>query len=87
MQPPRDRPIPIDDSEEEIYEQLISILSENALAISTVTALVALAPPPLPMFPPQGVPQPGGFGPPGAASGGGGGGILPVAALTVRVLL
>ncbi len=61
----------------------MKILSENAPAIGAVSALAALTPPPLPMFPPQGLPQPGGIG----APGGGGGGILPAAALSVRVLL
>ena len=65
----------------------MSVLSENAPAIATVSALVALTPPPLPMFPPQGLPQPGGIGAPGAAPGGGGGGILPASALSVRVIL
>ena len=61
----------------------MSILSENAPAIGTVSALVALAPPPLPMFPPQGLPQPAEIGAPGATPGGGGGGILPAAALSI----
>ena len=87
VQPPIDLPTPIDDSVDEMFEQIVSTLSENAPAISIVTALAALTPPPVPTLIPQGLPQPGGFGLPGAASGTGGGGILPATALTVRVLL
>ena len=78
---------PTDDRDEDISEQIISILSENAPVIGAVSALIALAPPILPMFPPQGLPQPGGIGASGEAPGGGGGGILPTAALSVGILL
>ena len=55
--------------------------SEAAVAATVIVApivLAALAPPPLPMFPPQGVPQPG------AVSGGGG--TLPTSVLVVRFI-
>ena len=55
-----------------------------AAAIAGPLALAAVVPPPLPMFPPQGLPQPNAGSVPGA--GGGGGGSLPSAALTVRDL-
>ena len=52
-----------------------------AAAIAGPLVLAAVAPPPLPMFPPQGLPQPSVGSAPGA--GGGGGGSLPSASLTV----
>ena len=72
---------------EEIEEDLLSELLENpaaaaaAAAVLGPLALATIAPPPLPMFPPQGLPQPSSGGAPGA--GGGGGGSLPSAALAV----
>ena len=51
-------------------------MAENAPPIAVAT-FVALAPPALPMFPPLGAPQPGGFG---VASGGGS---LPSVALAI----
>ena len=45
--------------------------------------MAALSPPPLPMFPPSGLPQPG---VPGQPSVFGGGGAVPTAAVTVRKL-
>ena len=51
-------------------------MTENAPPIAVAT-FVALAPPALPMFPPLGAPQPGGFG---VASGGGS---LPSVALAI----
>ena len=54
------------------------LVTAAAAAIAALIALVAISPPPLAMFPPQGVPQPG------AVSEGGG--ALPASALTVRKL-
>lgn len=56
----------------------MDFVTENGPAVAAITAVAALTPPPLMMFPPQGVPQPG-----GAGVGGGGGGALPSAALSV----
>ena len=52
-----------------------------AAAIVGPLALATVVPPPLPMFPPQGLPQPNAGNVPGA--GGGGGGSLPSTALAV----
>ena len=48
-----------------------------AAIIGLPIAVAALAPPPLPMFPPQGVPQPG------LSGGSGGGGALPSSVIGV----
>ena len=59
-------------------DNVMDFITENGPAVAAITAIAALTPPPLTMFPPQGVPQPG-----GAGIGGGGGGALPSAALSV----
>ena len=51
---------------------------ETAILATAVLAAVALAPPPVNLFPPQGAPQPGNIAD--------GGGLTLVEALTVRVL-
>ena len=58
--------------------EISPVVVAAAAVIGVPIALAAIAPPPLPMFPPQGVPQPG------AASGGGG--ALPATVLAVRKL-
>ena len=64
-----------------IDEEEETLIEEGAIASVGVLAVAALVPPPLPMFPPLGVPQPL------AIQGGitqiAGGGVLPSAALTV----
>ena len=64
-----------------IDEEVETLLEEGAIASVSVLAVAALVPPPLPMFPPLGLPQPV------ALQGGitqvAGGGVLPSAALTV----
>ena len=60
-----------------LLEDVFEFLTENGPIIASITAIAALTPPPLSMFPPQGVPQPGG---PGT-----GGGSLPSSALSVRI--
>ena len=64
-----------------IDEEVETLLEEGAIASVGVLAAAALVPPPLPMFPPLGLPQPV------ALQGGitqvAGGGVLPSAALTV----
>ena len=64
-----------------IDEEVETLLEEGAIASVGVLAVAALVPPPLPMFPPLGLPQPV------ALQGGitqvAGGGVLPSAALTV----
>ena len=64
-----------------IDEEVETLLEEGAIASLGVLAVTALVPPPLPMFPPLGLPQPV------ALQGGitqvAGGGFLPSAALTV----
>ena len=68
---------PIYDTER-IREDLINFIGENGPALAAITTLAAFTPPPLSMFPPQGLPQPGSIG-----GGAGGGGALPSAALSV----
>ena len=59
--------------ESSIVDEEEMLLEEGAIAAAGVLALTAFASPPLPMFPPQGLPQPQATG----------GGILPAVALTV----
>ena len=79
-------------------EEIVDFIEENAPVITPIAVLTAFTPPPLPMFPPLGVPQPattlsGGSGGGGitggsSVSGGGtatGGGFTPAAALGVRI--
>ena len=62
-----------DDVTENLIVEEETLLEEGAIAAAGVLALAAFASPPLPMFPPQGLPQPQATG----------GGILPAVALTV----
>ena len=79
-------------------EEIVDFIEENAPVITPIALLTTFTPPPLPMFPPLGVPQPattlsGGSGGGGitggsSVSGGGtatGGGFTPAAALGVRL--
>ena len=73
------------------FGDIASILQNNttpaaAAAVgASIIGLAAISPPPLGMFPPQGLPQPsaGGSGGGGSGGGSGGGGTLPLAALQV----
>ena len=69
----------------QIFMNSTTAAAVAAAAVAAPVALAAVAPPPLPMFPPQGLPQPTASGAP--AGGGGGGGSLPTSAITVRKLL
>ena len=74
-----------------IVGEIFSTVFRNSTAAAVVAAtapiaLAAVSPPPLAMFPPQGLPQPTASGAP-VGGGGGGGGILPSSAVTVRKLL
>ena len=60
----------------ELIPEETQMVIAAATVISAPIALAALAPPPLPMFPPQGIIQPGNV------VGGGGG--IPASVLTVR---
>ena len=62
-----------------IDEEVETLLEEGAIASVGVLAVASLVPPPLPMFPPLGLPQPVAGGITQVA----GGGVLPSAALTV----
>ena len=64
-----------------IDEEVETLLEEGAIASAGVLAVAALVPPPLPMFPPLGLPQPVAFQ--GGITQVAGGGVLPSAALTV----
>ena len=57
-----------------------------AAAVGGFVAIAALVSPPLPMFPPQGAPQPGGGGP-GGAPGENVAGALPVSVASVRIVV
>jgi hypothetical protein len=67
----------------------LTFLRDNALIIAVITALVALTPPPLPLFPPQGLPQPSVIGAGGinrrsnSVIRGVGGGVIPASAIEV----
>ena len=61
----------------EVFENSPGGTTGVATSVGTL-ALAAAAPPPLPLFPPQGLPQPGVIS--------GGGGAIPASALTVRKL-
>ena len=71
------------EEEDDIFSEFLTnpTAVAAAAAIAGPLALAAVVPPPLPMFPPQGLPQPNAGSVPGA--GGGGGGSLPSTALTV----
>ena len=77
-----------EDIAEGIVEDIATIFQNNTApaAIATVgvsiIGLTALSPPPLAMFPPQGLPQPGAGGLSGGGSAGGGG-TVPTVALQV----
>ena len=62
-------------------EEIAEFVEENAPVIAPIALITTITPPPLPMFPPQGVPQPT-----STLSGGSptGGGFTPAAALAVR---
>ena len=74
-----------EDMAEGIVEDIAAIFQNNTApaAIATVgvsiIGLTAISPPPLAMFPPQGLPQPGAGGLSGGGSAGGGGTLPPVA--------
>ena len=64
-----------------IDEEVETLIEEGAIASVGLLAVAALVPPPLPMFPPLGLPQPLAFH--GGITQAAGGGVLPSAALTV----
>ena len=65
-------------------EELAEFIEEYAPVIAPVALIATVAPAPLPMFPPQGVPQPATTLSGGSVSGGG---FTPAAALGVRSLI
>ena len=70
----------IEANERTDLDEILDFITENGPAVAAIATIAALTPPPLVMFPPQGLPQPG-----TAGVGGGGGGALPSAALSVKV--
>ena len=64
-------------------EELAEFIEEYAPIIAPVALIATVAPAPLPLFPPQGVPQPATTLSTGSVSGGG---FTPAAALGVRSL-
>ena len=66
-----------------VFRNSTTAAAVAAAAVSAPIALAAVSPPPLPMFPPQGLPQPTVNGAP-TGGGAGGGGTLPSSAITVR---
>ena len=58
-------------SDTEELEEIAEFIEENAPVIAPIALITTITPPPLPMFPPQGVPQPTSTLSGGSPSGGG----------------
>ena len=67
--------------EDSIAEEEETLLEESVIAATAILALASITAPPLPLFPPQGLPQP--LNLQGGIAQATGGGILPTVALTV----
>ena len=67
-----------------VFRNSTTAAAVAAAAVTAPVALAAITPPPLQLFPPQGLPQPTATGAP-PAGGVGGGGALPSSAITVSL--